>query len=123
MDDLLTSIVPDNKRKTEVDYQYCIICQENNSESTVVNPNLAMDGKETKMVSWWQMTDKPPAPEAIIEISFCKCVTGCNNMRCKCKKNQLICTELCFCKDCENDNDDISNHLENEEDNDSDDEC
>ena len=64
------------------------------------------------------MTDKPPAPEAIIEISFCKCVTGCNNMRCKCKKNQLICSELC-----ENDNDDICNHLENEEDNDSDDEC
>ena len=67
------------------------------------------------------MTDKPPAPEAIIEIRFCKCGTGCNNMRCKCKKNQLICTELCFCKDCENDND--NNHLENEEDNDSDDEC
>ena len=40
MDDLLTSIVPDKKRKTEVDYQYCIICQENNSESTVVNPKL-----------------------------------------------------------------------------------
>ena len=40
MDDLLTSIVPDKKRTTEVDYQYCIICQENNSESTVVNPKL-----------------------------------------------------------------------------------
>ena len=44
-------------------------------------------------------------------------------MRCKYKKNQLICTEICFCKNSENDNDDICNHLENEEDNDSDYEC
>ena len=48
-------------------------------------------------------TDKPPAPEAIVELSLCKCKTNCVSNRCVCKKNGLRCTELCFCNDCEND--------------------
>ena len=48
------------------------------------------------------LTDELPAPEAAIEMSLCKCKTGCSNMRCKCKKNSLVCTEMCQCTGCEN---------------------
>ena len=44
------------------------------------------------------------APEAIIEMSICKCKTPCNTLRCTCKKAGLVCTEMCFCDSCENDN-------------------
>ena len=36
------------------------------------------------------LTDKPLAPEAVIEIRLCKCKTGCSNMRYKCKKNSFV---------------------------------
>ena len=36
------------------------------------------------------LTDKPLAPEAVIEIRLRKCKTGCSTMRCKCKKNSLV---------------------------------
>lgn len=39
------------------------------------------------------LTDMPPAPEQLIEVSSCICKTGCNTMRCKCKKNNMICTK------------------------------
>ena len=38
------------------------------------------------------LTDEPPAPEAVIEMSLCKCKTGCSTMWCKCKKN---CVQKC----------------------------
>ena len=45
----------------------------------------------------------PPAPDVIVEMSLCRCKTPCNTMRCVCKKVGLICTEMCFCENCEND--------------------
>ena len=48
------------------------------------------------------LTDKLPAPEAAVEMSLCKCKTGCSNMQCKCNKNSLVCTEMCLCTGCEN---------------------
>ena len=48
------------------------------------------------------MTELSPAPESIVELSMCKCTTGCLTQRCKCKKNGFICSELCHCKSCEN---------------------
>ena len=50
-------------------------------------------------------TDQLPAPDAVIQMSLCKCRTGCNTMRCKCYKNQLGCTEMCLCANCENNGD------------------
>jgi len=52
-------------------------------------------------------------------MSLCKCKTGCNTMRCKCKKNSLVCTEMCFCVACENV--DADEDLEIREDSDGDD--
>ena len=48
-------------------------------------------------------TDRPPAPAAIVELCLCKCKTNCISNRCVYKKNDLRCTELCFCTDCQND--------------------
>lgn len=49
------------------------------------------------------MTDKLPAPVALIELSVCSCTTKCVNNRCKCRKNKLQCTDMCKCIDCDND--------------------
>ena len=51
------------------------------------------------------MTDAVPAPTGLIEFSMCSCKTGCSSGRCTCKKNNLLCTEMCKCSDaCENSN-------------------
>ena len=49
------------------------------------------------------MTDNLPTPIALIELSMCKCQTGCKTKRCKCLKNDLVCTDMCKWKDCKND--------------------
>lgn len=59
------------------------------------------------------LTDMPPAPEQLIEVSSCTCKTGCNTMRCKCKKNNMVCTEMCLCVECQNDDeeeDEVNNN-------------
>ena len=43
------------------------------------------------------MTDKLPAPLALVESSVCNCATLWNNNRCKCNKNNLLCTDMCKC--------------------------
>ena len=67
------------------------------------SPDPAQYGWEKKSdILMPVLTDRPPAPEAIIEMSLCKCKTGCNTMTCKCNKNGLVCTEMCLCNRCEN---------------------
>ena len=48
------------------------------------------------------LTDEPPAPEAVNEISLCNCKTDCSTMRWKCKKNSLVCPGMCLCTGCKN---------------------
>ena len=50
------------------------------------------------------MTDQLPAPKRIVElcIYLCKCKTGCGSLKCSCKKNNLVCIEICMCNDCKN---------------------
>ena len=43
-----------------------------------------------------------PAMDNILERASCMCKTGCKNRRCKYKKADLTCTELCGCTECEN---------------------
>ena len=45
------------------------------------------------------MTDDLPAPTGLIELSTCTCKTGCSSGRCTCKKNNLLCTEICKSSD------------------------
>ena len=65
------------------------------------------------------MTDKLPAPVSVIEMSVCTCNTGFANQRCKFRKNKLVCTEMCQCSDCENED----NHFDAEWESDVDDNC
>ena len=48
-------------------------------------------------------TDIEIAPKAIIELVACNCGGECSNLRCKCKKNNVSCTDFCGCNEmCEN---------------------
>ena len=51
-------------------------------------------------IKW--MAEKP-APESILEFSSCNCKKSmCQTNRCNCKSLGLPCTELCGCKNCDN---------------------
>ena len=55
------------------------------------------------------MTDQLPVPKLLIELNSCKCkITKCKTGQCSCKKNNLRCTDLCYCNDCENTEDRFS---------------
>ena len=48
------------------------------------------------------MTDALPAPK-VIEMTICRCKSNCQTKRCMCNKNDLKCSEMCLCVDCQND--------------------
>ena len=51
------------------------------------------------------MTDKRPAPDALIQMIHCNCSEGCNTLRCTCRRHGLECTSACgHCQDgnCDN---------------------
>ena len=48
------------------------------------------------------MTKQLAAPKHIVELCICKRKTGCESLRCSCKKNNVVCTEMCMCNDCKN---------------------
>lgn len=39
----------------------------------------------------------PAVPESCLEVVSCSCTTGCQNLRCKCRKSKLMCTGACKC--------------------------
>lgn len=44
------------------------------------------------------MTTLPPAPDTLLQLVKCGCSkTACETSRCKCKANNLFCTDLCVC--------------------------
>ena len=49
-----------------------------------------------------ELTDLPPAPNVIVEMSLCHYETRWNTNRCVCKKVELKCTEMCFFLNCQN---------------------
>ena len=48
------------------------------------------------------MANEKPVSVSVVELAFCRCKHGCETKRCTCKKNNLICSEMCFCQHCEN---------------------
>ena len=51
------------------------------------------------------MTEKSPAPDALIKMIHCNCSEGCNTLRCTCRKHGLQCTSACgHCQDGKCDN-------------------
>ena len=69
-----------------------------------------------------ELTDLPPAPDVIVEMSLCHCKTPCNTNRCVSKKVELKCTEMCFCQNCKNcdledySDNDVEDEISDEED-------
>ena len=61
------------------------------------------------------MMEQLPAPDSIIELSMCKCNSGCSSLRCKCKKNGMLCMEMCLCINCQNDYDENTNDEDDED--------
>ena len=44
-----------------------------------------------------------PAPDSVLALVKCTCAKGrCNGQKCSCKSHNLVCTELCHCIDCDN---------------------
>ena len=39
-----------------------------------------------------------PIPDACLEVISCSCKTQCHTRRCKCRRNGLQCTALCYCR-------------------------
>ena len=66
------------------------------------------------------MTDKSPAPEALIQMIRCNCVEVCITLRCMRRKHELECTSACgHCQDgnCDNmKNDPVIEDNEDDED-------
>ena len=42
------------------------------------------------------MTNQLAVPKHIVELCICKCKMGCESLWCSCKKNNLVCTEMCI---------------------------
>ena len=40
-------------------------------------------------------TDLPPAPQTLLQLVRCSCKTGCNDLRCGCRKQGLSCSLVC----------------------------
>ena len=47
-------------------------------------------------------TEYLPAPSKMTELTMCSCSTNCLTNRCRCKKYNLVCTDICRCCKCEN---------------------
>ena len=47
-------------------------------------------------------TEDLAAPSKMIELTMCGCSTNCLTNRCRCKKYNLVCTDICRCCKCEN---------------------
>ena len=60
---------------------------------------IVIDGKEQLTIDWM---DGLPAPQALLDLLYCKCSKGCKLPKCICLINGLNCTEMCTGCDCTN---------------------
>ena len=55
------------------------------------------------------LTDLAPVPNIFAELKFCSCQRNCKSVRCKCKKNNLTCTQIYSRTNCEKDIENLDN--------------
>lgn len=51
------------------------------------------------LIDWMH---QEPAPASLLAFIYCSCKGKCSSNRCSCQKNNLKCTNLCQCQNCEN---------------------
>ncbi|CAB4027528.1 Hypothetical predicted protein [Paramuricea clavata] len=122
----------DQTATTVNDARYSLFTKGNFGEDYVyISPNIDAPDFCNHGFDGWQVDDGEvrvhwlfclPAMDNIIESSSCNCKTGCKNKRCKCKKEDLSCTEIRGCTECENqqsaeaaDCDDVYNDVESDD--------
>lgn len=80
------------------EWRQALIC-----DRTLTNPEghgwcISTDGNLD--IQW---LSQPPAPSSLLELMSCRCKkTKCSNNSCGCKKENLACTDLCKCVECNN---------------------
>ena len=70
------------------------------SEQNLQMPSPVGNGRkldENGQVVPLQMT-LPPAPEVVLTFVKCGCQNGCHTLRCKCRKDNLLCSNACGCE-------------------------
>ena len=94
-------------RLNNPDYQKCIFCQKDkkHSRNRWLNESLVRcddDGSDPVITPKW-MT-QPAAPKALLELVSCGCSSGCETLRCRCRKSNLCCSTsaACRCSNCAN---------------------
>jgi len=92
----------------------------------IVPDPITLGWKQLDDGIWVPMASKvPPAPEAVVDLIKCSCLSSKCSGRCSCKMSNLPCTELCKCEgtdeSCNNiPNDDTESDDDDGDDNDSD---
>ena len=83
-------------------YQLSIWSEASNALLTTRDPlDYGWKNQDGKIIP--VTTDMEIAPKAIIELVACNCGGKCTNLRCRCKKNNVCCTDFCGCTAiCEN---------------------
>ena len=90
--------------------------------------NVAIQNQPDPCLHGWQMiagklvclpTTLPAAPSAVLELVSCSCKKSkCVGGNCSCKTANLVCTDLCQCNEC--DNEEPSNVIMEQDDSDQD---
>ena len=75
--------------------------------------------EEGKLSIHW--LNQLPAARQLMEFVSCGCKKGCKTARCSCRKNGLMCTDICNCLDCSNCSNDPDDGVESEASTDTDD--
>lgn len=60
------------------------------------------------------MTSDLLVPTGLIELTRCGCKTKCDTNRCSCHKHNIICTDLCSCNQCENNEGKVETDLQDQ---------
>ena len=78
-------------------YQALVWRQANISNPTLPSPT-EMGWKLNEGILVPILMTLDPIPESCLDLIACSCTTGCKTLRCGCKRNNLLCMDLCKCK-------------------------
>ena len=83
-------------------YQAAIWQRALQSEPDIPSPighGWSLNDEQLLTIQW---TTKQPAPDELLLLIACNCLTGCGSGRCSCLRSGFHCTAACGCTDCAN---------------------